>query len=105
MAVGTALQAAIKLLADAAADVVDGASGIAGYENLLPDVLTLLPQVNQLNAEIKALQPADYETLITTLATDMNLPAGKTASVISASVKLLTDLATDIQAVVAATKT
>ena len=104
MAVGASLQAAIKLVADAASDVVSGASGIAGYENLLPDLIGLLPQIGQIKSDISALSPADYEVILVDLAKDMNLPAGKTASVVAASVKLLTDLATDIEAVVAATK-
>jgi hypothetical protein len=104
MAVGAALQAAVKLLADAASDVASHASGVAGYENLLPDLLGVLPQVGQIGAQIKALEPADYETLLATVASDLSLPTGKTALVVAASMKLLENLATDIEAVVAASK-
>lgn len=106
------LQAAIKLIADAVSDAVaskgDSNSVLkaAQFENLIPDVLALLPQIGQIS--LSGLAPADYTTLLTNLAADLALPAGNTASIINASVKLLEDLTTviypDVLALIAAAK-
>ena len=108
----TALQSAIKLVADAAMDSVKAigdsntASKMAEYENLIPDLMALVPQIGQIPAEASALQPADYAALIQILATDLALPAGHVEGIITVSLKLLTDIVTvivpDVQALIAA---
>lgn len=103
------LQAAIKLIADATNDAIKASADattalkLGEFTNLLPDLLTLLPQIGSIS--VSGLAPADYATLLTNLATDLALPAGHTANIINASMKLLEDIATlivpDVQALVA----
>jgi hypothetical protein len=104
------LQAAIKLIADAAGDAIkasgDSSTALkaAEFENLIPDVLALLPQIGQIS--LAGLAPADYATLLTNLATDLALPASHTAAIINASIKVIEDLVTvvypDVKVLIAA---
>lgn len=106
------LQAAIKLVADATADGVKAASDTTSaakmteFENLIPDLLVLMPQIGTIS--VAGLSTSDYSTLLQNLAADLNLPASHAANVINASMKLLEDLVTviypDVQAVIAAVK-
>lgn len=110
----TALKAAIKLVADATVDTVKAGSDatsigkIAEYQNLIPDLMSLVPQIGNIPTEASALQPADYQALIAELAADLNLPAGKVQSIVAASLKLLQDVVTvmvpDVQALLLAVK-
>ena len=110
----TALQAAIKVVADVVSDSVAAASAtssaakLADFENLLPDVMALIPQIGDVPSEASALAPADYATLVESLASDLSLPNGKVESIITAAVKLISDIATvivpDVEAVLAAAK-
>lgn len=106
------LKAAIKLIADATRDVMKAAGEtnptmkLLDFQNLIPDVLALMPQIG--NISLSGLSPADYSTLLTELATDLALPAGHTAAIINASIKLLEDIALvivpDVEALIAAAK-
>lgn len=110
-----ALQGAIKLVADAALDTVNAIkpgqstlSRLLAYKNLVEDVVALVPQIGDIPAELKALQPADAAVLASSLAIDLALPAGKAADTLNASLKLLSDLVLvvlpDVEALVAAIK-
>lgn len=101
-----ALQAAVKLLADVATDVSKGGS-VVGYTNLLPDVMLLATQIGDIPIEAKALQPEDYQTLLTSLVTDLALPAGKAENVAVAALQVLNTvlpLAKSVEALVAVVK-
>ena len=101
-----ALLAALKVVGDVVSDATAGA-GVDGYANVLPDLITLLPQIGQISAEVKTLQPADYESLVQQFAGYLNLGTGKAEAVLAAAVKLLADLqpiVADVQAIIAATK-
>jgi hypothetical protein len=101
-----ALLAACKVLADVVNDASSGSS-VDGYANILPDLITLLPQIGELDAEAKSLQTSDYETLLSQLAGYLNLGSGKAEAVLQASVKLISDLqpvVADVQAIIAAAK-
>jgi hypothetical protein len=116
MATGTkALQAAIKLVADAVDDTVEtvAAGGnpitaVLKYENLIGDLITLVPQIGEIPAEAKALTPADYVALVNALVADLGVTDAHAGSIIEASVALLSELATTIlpkvQALIAAVK-
>ena len=106
------LKAAIKLIADAAGDAVKAVGDatpigkVLEFQNLVPDLLALMPQIGQIS--LNGLAPEDYAALLTELATDLALPAGHTAAIVNASIKLLEDvaltLAPDVQALLAAVK-
>lgn len=106
------LKAAIKLIADAANDAIKAAGDtnptlkLLDFQNLIPDVLALLPQIGSIS--LSGLAPADYTALLTELTTDLALPAGHTAAIINASIKLIEDLIAvivpDVEALVAASK-
>jgi hypothetical protein len=101
-----ALLAACKVLADVINDVAAG-STVDGYANILPDLITLLPQIGEIGTEAKSLATSDYETLVSQLAGYLNLGTGKAESVLQASIKLLADLqpvVIDVQALIAAAK-
>lgn len=91
-----ALQSAIKLIADMTDDVISGAVGATGYINLVPDIMSLLPQIGQIPAEVKSLQDADYQALLATLTSDLSMPVGKAASTIAASINMLNVIATNV---------
>lgn len=104
------LKAAIKLVADAVSDGIK-ASGdattpakLADFQNLIPDVLNLIPQIGQIS--LSGLAPADYAALLAELAVDLAIPQAHTAAIVNASIKLLQDVATiivpDIESVLAA---
>lgn len=110
-----ALQASINFVADLAKDSLAVQSGqsflkkAAGYENLLPDLISLISEVKDVPAEAKALQPNDYITLIEGLVERLALPAGHAANVVDASLKLVHDLVEtivpDLEALYSAIKT
>lgn len=108
----TALQAAIKLVADVIVDTEKAATTPANkflaYANIIPDIEALIPKIGELPAEVTALAPQDYATLLTTFAADMTLSTAKAQALLASSVKLISDLITyivpDVQAVIAATK-
>ena len=110
----SALQAAIKLVADAvnasikASGDATSAQKIAEYQTMIPDLLALLPKIGDIPAEVDALAPSDYASLLQSLATDLVLPNSKASGVLNASVKLLSDISQvilpDVQALVAALK-
>lgn len=110
----TALQNAIKLLADAAVDTAAVASGsnplatLFTYKNLIPDLMMLAPTIGELPAEAKALKAADYITLVEGLARDLSLTDAHAGSVVNASIDLLQELAIvtlpKVEALVAAVK-
>jgi hypothetical protein len=111
----TALQTAIKLIADATTDSIKAAGDsttaakIAEYENLLSDVIALIPQIGDIPTEASALAPADYATLVANLATDLALPAGsKLENIVNASVQIISTVATtvvpQVEALIAAVK-
>lgn len=106
------LKAAIKLVADAVSDGIK-ASGdattpakLADFQNLIPDVLNLIPQIGQIS--LSGLAPADYAALLAELAVDLAIPQAHTAAIVNASIKLLQDVATiivpDIESVLAPSK-
>lgn len=102
-----ALQSVIKLIADAADDVVAAGgkfttASLPQFSNLLSDVMALMPQVGSIS--LSGLATQDYVTLLGNVATDLALPAGQTANIVNASIKLLEDLASDIPALIAAIK-
>lgn len=98
-----ALKAAIKLLADAAVDtekvVATGASPLGAlltYRNLIPDVLALVPQIGELPAEAKDLQPEDYVALVQEFAKDLVITDARAGSLVDAGLALLQELATGV---------
>lgn len=110
----SALKKAIKLVADAVNDTIkasgdsNGTAKLMEYQNLLPDILNLLPVIGEIPKEAEHLDAEAYAALIAELAADLILPIGKTESVVKTSLKLLSDVAVvivpDVLAVIAATK-
>lgn len=108
----TALAGAIKLVADAAKDASSMTTGagtlgaIMGFENLVPDVLAVLPEIGDIPAEVTKLTPADYLTLVDMLVTDLAVSNAHAQSIIGPSLTLLKDLVTvvlpDLKALVSA---
>lgn len=109
-----ALKKAIKLVADAVNDSVKAAADTSSaaklleYQNLIPDILSLLPVIGEIPVEASNLSAEDYAALIAEVGADLALPAGKTEEIVKASLKLLSDIVLvvipDIAAVVAASK-
>lgn len=107
----SAIKAAIKLVADAANDVAQlqtsdsAAAKIVKFQNLIPDVLALIPQIGNISAEIDGLSPSDYGSLLAELATDLVIPNSKIGGIVTASIKLIEDLVVvilpDVQAIIA----
>jgi hypothetical protein len=87
----SALQAAIKLLADAVTDVASKGS-VLTYLGLLPDLMGLVPQIGDIPAEVKSMQPQDYVTLAESLAQDLQIPSAKVQGIIQASLVMLNAL-------------
>lgn len=111
----TALQAGIKLVADVVVDSEKAAkdSGlptkIADFGNILPDILSLLPQIGEIPSEAKALGATDYATLMANLVADLGLPHdSKLEKIADAAIKMISDIATyivpDAEALLAAVK-
>lgn len=108
------LQDAIKLLADVAIDSVKAAgdsSPVAKaveFENLLSDLLVLIPEIGEIPASAEHLLPEDFVTLTQNLAEDLVLPNGKAMNLITASITLLKNIelyiVPNIQAIIAAAK-
>lgn len=110
-----ALKSAIKTVADAVNDTVAAikpgqsiVARVANYYNLVADLESLVPQIGDIPAEVSALAAADYLTLTSELVTDLAVSDAKAQAIITASLKLLSDLALtilpDVEALVAATK-
>lgn len=110
-----ALKSAIKTVADAVNDSIAAAkpgqsviARVANYYNLVADLENLIPQIGDIPAEISGLQMVDYVALVGELVTDLSVTEDKAKAIITASMKLLSDLATviypDVQALIAATK-
>ena len=98
----SALQAAIKLLADGV-----GAIETKNYGTIMGDLINLLPQLGDIPSEVSGLAVADYETLAANLVTDLALPSGSVSNIVNASLKVLTDIVSlepDVVALVAAIK-
>lgn len=108
----SALQAAIKLLADLINDSIKAAGDssiplkLEEFSNIIPDIMALIPAIGLIPTEAAALQPADYGSLVASFSNDMALPEGKAANIINASVKIISDLASiiipDVQALIVA---
>lgn len=106
------LKAAIKLVADGVADGIKAAgeatsaAKLVDFQNLIPDILTLLPQIGDLS--VNGLSSQDYATLLAELATDLAIPNSHIAGIVNASVKLLQDIVVvivpDVEALVEAIK-
>jgi hypothetical protein len=99
----TALQNLVNLIGDAAKDTVNavgpGESFLArfsNYENLLPDFVSLASSIGEIPAEVSALQPADYVTLVEGLVSRLEITNAHAELVIQAALKLLTDAVTVI---------
>lgn len=98
----SALQAAIKLLADLINDSIKAAGDssipakLEDFSNIIPDIMALIPSIGSIPSEAAAMQPADYGALVSSLAADMALPEGKAANMINAGVKIISDLASII---------
>lgn len=111
----TALTSALNLIADAANDTIAAATAgttaaqkVMDFENLLPDLMALIPQIGNIPAEAKALQSADYITLVESFVTRLGVTNTHAEAIIAASLKLLTDIVNviipDVQGLVAAIK-
>ncbi len=110
----TVLKNAIKLVAHAVNDSVKAAADatlaakFVDFQNLIPDVLVLLPNIGEIPKEAAHLDPEDYAALLAEIATDLTLPPGKTEEIVKASIKLLSDVALvmvpDVAALIAAAK-
>lgn len=110
----SALKKAIKLVSDAVNDSIkaskdeSGAAKMLEYQNLIPDVLNLLPDIGLIPQEAGHLQPEDFASLLAEVATDLALPVGKAEEVVKASIKLLSDVAVvvvpDVAALIKAIK-
>lgn len=108
------LKSAIKLVAHAVNDSVKAAADtntaakLLEYQNLIPDVLALLPNIGEIPKEAAHLDPEDYAALLAEIAVDLALPVGKTENIVKASIKLLSDVALvfvpDVEALILATK-
>lgn len=61
------------------------AAAIFDYENLLPDILTLLPEVREIPAELKTLTGEDYKALVLELVGRLHLPEGHVKELIAAT--------------------
>lgn len=92
-----ALQSALNLIADAAHDYITSkengsTSNFATYENLLPDVLALVPQIGEIPTEVKALTVEDGLILVNGLMARVAISDVHAEAVISASLKILNDV-------------
>jgi hypothetical protein len=106
------LQDAIKLICDLAVDSVHAGSvtgssaKLAEYQNILPDLLILLPEIGDLPTSVTSLSEADISTLIGTIGDDLSFPPGKAQNIVQASLKLLEDIAgyivPDVEAIITA---
>ena len=111
----TVLNQALKLISDAAIDTQKVVSStdsalvkLFSYENLVGDLMALLPQIGQIPAEVSQLLPADYTELAQTFVNDLKLTDVQAKTIIEASLKLLNDLALvvlpDVEALITAIK-
>ncbi len=105
----SALQAALNLVADAVHDYLTakeagGTTSLTVYENLLPDLLSLVRKIGSIPPEIKALSPADGLTLVSGLVARVSISDAHAEGVVNASMKLLSNLVPDITALVVAIK-
>ena len=107
-----ALQALIALVAAAVKDSVAALQPgenllqkLMGYENLVPQVMALVPQIG--NLSVQGLQPSDYVQLAENLVSNLGLSSAHAQAIMNASFKLLNDgvaLVPDMEALVAAIK-
>lgn len=96
----SALQAAIKLVADAVKDtdsVVSSGSksplaALLTYENLVPDFLSLAPELALIPSEISAMAPGDYLALAESLMGQLQLSNAHAEAVIKAAMAVLAPL-------------
>jgi len=107
----SALKAAIKLLADAGNGIVKAAEsgqGVAGYlpivSAILPDLLVALPLIGEIPSEVSALEAADYASLLSDLAADLNIANPKVEAIIAAVIPIISSLASQVPALIAAVK-
>ncbi len=110
----SALKKVVKLVADAVNDSIkasadaDGTAKLMEFQNLIPDILALLPSIDEIPKEIHLLDAESYAALVAELAVDLVLPVGKTENIVKASLKLLGDIVLvivpDVQAIAEAAK-
>lgn len=110
-----ALYAALKLVADAAQDTVQAIqpgestlSRLLAYKNLTGDLFALMPQIGDIPAEAKALDPAGYADLCSHFVADLAITDAHAQAIVGAGLKLLNDVVSvivpDAEALVAAIK-
>lgn len=111
-----ALKKLIKLIADATRDSISAVGTdssviikILGYQNLIGDFVDLIPKIGEIPTEIGDLSAADYSALASELAQDLGLSDQHVTAIVTASIKLIGDLATvmlpDMKALITAIKT
>lgn len=108
----SALTAALDLLVDAGKDTMSAQGNalqrITAYENLVPDLMALVPKIGDIPEEAKALKPEDYMSLTKHVVERLAVSDAHAQGVIDASINLLNDLVTyivpDVTALLAAIK-
>lgn len=69
------------------------AEKVFGYEDMVPELITFLPQAGEIDAEIKAMTPADYAAAAEELVTDFGFTNGHAQQVIIAAFPVVNGLA------------
>lgn len=100
-----ALIAVTKLLADAANDFQVNGKTAATFENLIPDVIALMPLLSDIPTEAKGLAIADYEALLAQLVTDLMIANAKAKAYVDAALLFLTGAMPGVTALITASKT
>jgi hypothetical protein len=96
----TALLAGIKLLVDAGKTVVTdlsagGSFKLADIEAIFPDVVAAVEAggVSDIVAEVKSLTASDIPALASVVASDLGLTNAHSEAIVNASIKVITDVA------------
>lgn len=98
-----ALQDAVKLIVDAVNDSIKVAAtggnplvALASYQNLIPDLMTLAPEIGEIPADVSAMNPSDYVTLVTGLVGQLGLTDAHVGTILGAALGLLQHIVADV---------
>jgi len=88
----SALKSAIKVVADVVNDLSSGSLNLAKFQNVLPDIIVMLPQLGSIPQQAKDLELADYEALIAEMSADLAIESSKMKAIVDASFPVINDL-------------
>lgn len=94
-----ALKKLVKVIADAAKDTVAAAQPgesvvqrLMNYQNLVGDVIAVIPSVGEIPSEVADLSAEDYAALAKELVTDLGIADQHIAGIVNASLALVNDI-------------